>query len=271
MYNETENSMDVRTSIISCENKILAGNISFVLNTMFGKVLVEVNPPEETFEFMHPTKVFEFKNAPMTSIVKSAEGKFDFYIAMRITGNRITDHYVIIEGLVHTILLSMGLSDNVDLAIDNDVVDAATLSYVLNCDSPVLPNERLTEEVIKLNFKLFQRRKPVIIKMVNEMISTRRDHAEKIITWANRSYDDHIKAEYEQMIAEGREYKDTKWINVFSKELYAIALYTQKEYTANVKDIQSSLLAIKEIEDENNSKQNIPAYKNAEEEIVEGE
>lgn len=219
--------MNMRASVLYVESLVNAGKNALILNSEFGIIGIEING-FSTGNPLHPTIVFEWKDAPNTDwALKNANKTVDYYAAIDIIGSEISDHLAIVEALTRCMFLNLGCKN-----VDDDIIDAAVSVYINYYDDIKLTVNSLVNEYAHHHMNIIARNMDDVTAVIRELIQNRISVADKIITKSDELFNEYKK--------------DTQVIGEFNDEycqqLFAIALYANDEQKKAVNRAASNLI-----------------------------
>lgn len=207
--------MDIDEAINYIKNSIVMDNDDIIVNTEFGRLVVEVN--HEDYGPETNVIVEDWSFAPDT--VNMLDIKADYYICIVNPVSDLSLHLKVVEAIYRVMFKNM-----IGVDIDDEVADAAVMIYRRDHEKKQYNVNLLMHDFLRYNLNILSRRDDMVKWLVRDRFERKIKDAKRVIGLSCNLFDN----EYSDIVY------DVINNDKFSRKIFGLILYVAKENGINI-------------------------------------
>ena len=205
-------TMEIQEIIRFIEKNIEIGNTDLIIDSEFGKIVIDVN--YEDFGPEHRVFVEDWSDAPDTRFnMMNLNCKADFYVCICNPSSGLTLHLRVVEAMYRVMFKSMLRVD-----ISDEVADAAILIHRYEQEGKHLTTNMLVHDFCKYNLNMMVRNNDMVQYLVRDHFEKRLAVAKKIVAESCEMFDrEALRGIYR-----------TVSMDNYSRQIFGLMIYVSK-------------------------------------------
>ena len=226
------NELEMNEAIDFIEKAINAGNSDIVVNTEFGKLVIDVN-----YEDYGPNEtviVEDWNTAPVTDFNMTHRNcNIDYYVCITNPVSELNLHLLIIEAMYRVMIKCFLCVD-----IDHDIANAAVMIHRLEIEGKLLTVNMLYHDFLKHRINKITRHDSMVQYLVRQHVQTRFQNAKALIQNSSKLYHSAVHFGVYQDNADSK----------YTRQIFGLMIYIADEYGIDLR--RSIIRASKKLEPE---------------------
>lgn len=202
------------------EKNIEIGNNDLIVNTEFGKIVIDVN-----YEDYGPdvqVLVENWSTAPDTKFnMINVNCKADYYVCIANPSSKLTLHMRVVEAMYRVMF-----KNTLEVDITNEIADAAVLIHRYEKEGKMLTVNMLHNDFCKHNLGIMVRGNDMVQWLVRQHVERRLDDAKKIVIEASEMMDMEIASGGYHYVC----------MDNYTRQIFGLMLYIAKKHNINLRN-----------------------------------